>query len=382
MCGENLVYSNLVLRKKILQRNMSVYDNRGNELLIVPSNIINDALSHLCELYVYKAWQLVGYHGRKELYDLIENPIDFNSIFYYDDVQQNRTNQEEGIILPVDNINRVKNVLKLLKNTTEHKNEINYENTSIFYINRILMLLNIYEKKYFIPFVALETPIKNHEYYNLHYSVDKVINTSLVHREFIILGSQEFRFLLEIQQSASNHIKILSPEGILFQYAHITDIKDVKLKEKFQNLNEYLDDDMIYFYVSPEESNTIVEEQKKASEIPSKEEQNEVESDDQGPVINFGLGVSNGFPRRLSLIRILVLLIYGSIFIPFISIVIFKHDIVLSNILGITVLTLTIIIAIGIYSIDKPFLESYVAGQIVIIITLFIIECACLYLIY
>jgi len=381
MCDENLVYSNLVLRKKILQRNMSVYDNRGNELLIVPSNIINDALSHLCELYVYKAWQLIGYQGRTELYDLIENPINFNSIFYYDGIQQNGMNQEEEILFPTDEINRVKNVLKLLKNTTEHKNEINYENTSIFYINRILMLLNIYEKKYFIPFVALETPVKNHEYYNLHYSVDKITNTSLVHREFIILGSQGFSFPLEIQQSASNHIKILSPEGLIFQYAYITGIKDPKLNEKFQNFFEYLDDNMIYFYISPEESNIIVEEWEKFSEILSRKEMEDINTDIQVPAINFGIGVDNGFPRRLSLIRILVLLMYGSIFIPAITIVIFKHDIVLSNLLGIAGLTLTII-AIGLYSIDKSLLKLYFTGHISLIIIFFIIECLCLYFIY
>jgi len=384
---------------------MSVYDNSGNKLLIIPSHVIGEALSHLCEFYIDKAWQLVGYHGRKELYDLIENPIDFNSIFYYDDIQ-NGINQEKEIHSLDDEINRIKNVLELLGNsdgTTDyrqlqpllehtedkgihldnekHKNEDNHKNTSIFYLDCVLMLASIYED-YFIPFVSLETPVKNHEYYHLHYSVDKITNTSLVRREFIILGSQEFRFLLEIQQSASNHIKILSPEGILFQYAHIANIKDPILKEKFQNLNEYLDDDMIYFYISPKESNIIVEEQKKASEIPSNEEQNEVESDDQGPLIKCGLGVSNGFPRRLSLIRILVLLMYCSILIPFITIVIFKHDIVLSNLLGIAVLTLTIIIAIGIYSIDKPLLELFAAGHISLIIIFFIIECLCLYFIY
>jgi hypothetical protein len=65
---------------------------------------------------------------------------------------------------------------------------------------------------------------------------------------------------------------------------------------------------------------------------------------------------------------------YVSIFIPTIAIIFFNHDFVLSNVIGVFVLTLTIIIALGIYSMDKPFLVEYVAVQIVIVTFLLILE--------
>ncbi|MBU7047504.1 MAG: hypothetical protein HXS54_13805 [Theionarchaea archaeon] len=44
----------------------------------------------------------------------------------------------------------------------------------------------------------------------------------MIHRLFLLFGFQSLYFPLEVEESASNHIMILSPEGTLFQHAGVS----------------------------------------------------------------------------------------------------------------------------------------------------------------
>lgn len=356
-----MIYSQLIPRKKKLQRNMSVFDNRGNELPIIPSDVVEKSLILICDYYLYQAGEQANQHEKPLLSGFMDKSINFGDIFCYDD----------------DEIahNTIKTVIKEIKELTVKIEKINNKSRCFSYIERIYMLVGIYED-FYIPFVKLTNPIGINECFSLNYSIDTTLSQekkeSLIRKRFSVFGLDTITINLEIVENISNHIKILSPEGILFSHAGISGFQDENLKSKYGNLDKYLDNNMIYFNIPKSDSTKISEERLTIPEDPTK------------PIhmINVNLSVSKNFPIKPSLIRTLVLLMYISIFIPAFTVILFNQDLILSNILGIAVLTLTIIIAIGIYSIDKPFLELYATRQIFIITILFFIECVCLYFNY
>jgi hypothetical protein len=356
----DLLYSQLIPRTKTLQRNMSVFDNQGNELSIIPSDVIEKSLSAICDFYMFKAWEYADKSELPFISRFFEHPVDFGDIFCHDD----ETTHE-----------KIKAIVNQINYITLNVEKIDKNSRCFSYIERIYVLVGIYEKLY-IPFVKLNNSIAGNECFSLNYSIDKVLSqekkVTLIRRKFWVFGFDTITINLEIEENVSNHIKILSPEGILFSHAGISGLQDENLIRKYGNLDYYLDNDMIYFNIPKKDSSKIFEDRRIRTEDPQK----------PVPKINLDMSVSKDFPMKLSLIRILVFLMYVSIFIPAIAIVGFNHGIVLTNLLGIAVLTLTIIIAIGIYSIDKPFLELYAAGQILLVIIFFIIECLCLYFKY
>lgn len=358
--NRSLLYSQLIPHEKKLQRDLSVFDNKGNNLVIIPSHIIQRALSSICDYYIYKAWQKASTPELKYIYNVIENPINFNEVFCYDD--------EDKIH---ENINLIYNQIK---DIVSHFEEQYKESKSYLFIQRIFMFINIY-RYFYIPFVELETPIKNLECYSLEYSIEKLTKKSIVRKRFYIFGFDTISIRFEIEKKASNHIKILSPHGILFLDANVIGLKNEDLIRKYQNLNPYLDENMIYFNIPEKDSVKIVEEWGKNDEESSEDlNENDSELKSEGPLITINIGTSKKLPHRLSLMMVLIILMYVSIFIPTIAIIFFNHDFVLSNVIGVFVLTLTIIIALGIYSMDKPFLVEYVAVQIVIVTFLLILE--------
>ncbi|MGD2248371.1 MAG: hypothetical protein PVF58_08180 [Candidatus Methanofastidiosia archaeon] len=102
----------------------------------------------------------------------------------------------------------------------------------------------------------------------------------------------------------------------------------------------------------------------------------------RGPTVKANLGISRNFPRRLSMIRILTILMYLAIFIPSIALLGFDHHIDFSVLIGTMILVVTILISLAVYAMDKTFLHEHIAMQIIIILFLFVAEIGLLYIFF
>lgn len=369
-----LHYAHLSPRVKEVQRNLSVYNNKGNRLSIVPSYVVEKTLCEICEYYTSKANEIVDEEENRIINELIDDPIDFSTVFCYD----NGESQAQ-----IQSIHQRMSRIALNLETAGKENR-----TSYFYIDRILILVHTY-KNFFIPLVELDTPAGQGECFSLDYSVENLREKSMIHRLFLLFGFQSLYFPLEVEESASNHIMILSPEGTLFQHAGVSGIEETEIKEKYRDLRKSLDDDLIYFRIPPEDADIIYEcwrlstseesVESPQAHNPTSSTENNTDREKGGPTIEVKIGISRDFPWRLSLIRILTLLMYLSIFIPAVTLLIFKSCTDFSVLMGTMILVVTILISLGIYAMDKTFLHEYIAAQVIILLFLFIVEVACLH---
>jgi hypothetical protein len=373
--NERLKYAKIDQRKKEVQRNLSIYDNRGNELLTVPSYIVEKALQGICRHYVSEAHRIADIEEKKMLDEIVSSPIDFDIIFSHDD----RKNTKE---ITQKAKERLKRIALGLKKSEEIPPENPY-----FYINRILSLISPYEDLY-IPIVQLEKPVRGEDCFSISYSVENLQEQHISSRWFLLFGSLSISIPLELKRLVPNHIMILSPNGLLFQQAGITGLEGTLIEEKYKDLSKYLDDDMIHFHVSLEDTEIVYQAQSKSvteTTVATDSNSNSNQTTDEstrakGPEIEFSLGISRNFLQRPSLIRMLIFLMYLSLLIPTLAQGVFHSHISSALLMETMIIEVTILVSIGVYSMDKPFLPEYIATQVMILLVLLIIETSCLYL--
>ena len=313
--NERLKYAKIDQRKKGVQRNLSIYDNRGYELSTIPSYIVGKALGGICRHYVSEAYRIANDEEKKMLDEIVSSPIDFDTIFSHDD----RKNTKKII---QDAKERLKRIALGLKKSEEIPPENPY-----FYVNRVLSLISPYEDLY-IPIVQLEKPVRGEDCFSISYSVENLQEQHISSRWFLLFGNLSISIPLELKRHVPNHIMILSPNGLLFQQAGITSLEGTPIEEKYKDLSKYLDDDMIYFHVSLEDTETVYQAQSESvkettvatgSDSSSSSNSNQTTDEStraKGPEIEFSLGISRNFLQRPSLIRMLIFLMYLSLLIP------------------------------------------------------------------
>lgn len=377
----SLKYVRLSPRVKKVQRNLSVYDSRRNRLAIVPSYLVEKALCRICEYYILKATEIVDQEEDTILHEFTDTSINFDTVFCHDDEGNSHEESDQN-----DNIAIHQKIKRIASNLEKAGKE---DKNSYFYINRILMLVRIY-KWFYLPIVELEIPEKQEKSFFLSYSVENLREESIIYRLFLIFGFQQIYFPLEVEESASNHIMILSPEGTLFRHAGVSGLKGTEIESKYKDLSKKLDDDMVYCHIPPEDADIIYERwfQSISNEKINSNSDNHpsvnrnAHRENEGPAIEAKIGISRDFPKRLSLIRILVILMYLAIFIPVYSLVIFNSHMSSSLVMETLILEVTILISLGVYAMDKTFLHEYIAAQIIILFTLFILEIILLSMFY
>lgn len=287
--SHKLKYVGLTPRKKKVQRNLSVYDNMRNRTAVIPSGIVEEALCEICDYYVTKANETVDKDEDRIIGELLNNRIDFSTIFCH--------NGNEEVISTIHQ--RIARIASQLEESGKEDRD------SYFFINRILALVGVYDG-FYIPIVMLNTPVEKGECFIVSYSVENLEEESMTHRSFYFTGTLNISFRLEVEESvAALHKR-------------------------------------------------------------------------EGPRIEVSFGISRNFPWRLSLVRILTILLYISIFIPAIALFVFRCNIDSSIFIETMILVVTILISLGIYAIDRTFLHEYIASQIILLITLFIAEVVCL----
>ncbi len=224
-----LRYIRLTTRKKEVQRNLSVYDNMGNELPIVPSYLVEKALSRICENYVTKAYELANDNEKMQIGELSINPIDFSAIFRYDGDKDTTANAQE----------RIRRTAMALNS----KEKITISDP-IFYINRVLALVSIYSE-FYIPTVELETHLKQNERILLNFSVENLDKDPMDLRRFLLTGNLPISVGIGVEESVSNHFMVLSPKGLVFRDACISGIEGTTLEGKYKDLSKFLDDNIL-----------------------------------------------------------------------------------------------------------------------------------------
>ena len=331
---------------------------------------MEDALSKICEFYVLKALEIANDIEKRIINESINNSIKFSSIFCHDSDKN-------------DIQNLLDKIRKIAVNL-EEKEEITNRDP-VFYINRIFTLVTIYEE-FYVPIVELETPLEERRCLSLICSVENLRKSPMTLRWFLLTGILPVSIDLEIEQSASNHIRIFSPKGLVFRHACISGIEGTRVASKYGDLKEFLDDSMIYFYIAPEDAKEIHELRNKSTEdkifhndiTPSSQCETTTDKKKKGPTIEISMGISRNSPKRPSLIRILTTMMYISIFVPSIALFVFNSHVDSSLIIETMILEVTILVSLGVYSMDKPFLHEYIGMQVVILLFLFIVELFCL----
>ena len=95
--GDKLKYLRLDPRKKEVQRNLSVYNNEGSRLPIVPSYIVEKSFCMICQHYISKAHELAAGKEKAIVNRLKRNPIKFDTIFCYGGDKNTILNARERI---------------------------------------------------------------------------------------------------------------------------------------------------------------------------------------------------------------------------------------------------------------------------------------------
>lgn len=287
----------LAPRLKKVQRNLSVYDRMRNRLTIVPSDLVHEALGQICTFYLSKARDLTG-DTHKESFDKLIEEIDFSDVFSY------RSNPE----VVEEILNRIKNFAHNLESVSLKSPE--ELKKALFYINRVNQLIRIY-KYFYIPIVKLEESLKPRDCVLISYFIENLVEKPQQMRNLSLYlwGYLGISFPLELEPKASNHIRILSPPGMMFREAGIPHLEESTFINTYSNLDAFLDDDMVYFHVPKREASEIMRQQRKKLE----EEEDQIN-------INVSIGVSSNFPWSPSLIRTLTFLMYVAVFLPLITI--------------------------------------------------------------
>lgn len=337
-------------RRKKVQRNLSVNDRKRHQLTVVPTELVNKAFVNICEFYLSEAIQSAKYVHKEPFDGLIRDHINFCDVFSYD--------SEPALIQEI--LDKLRRIIVSLESKSESS-----ENNFLTYLRRIYFLVSTY-RSFYIPIVKLEEPLEPRDCTFISYSVENLTKPSMSNRTLYLKGALSLSFPLEPETGASNHIRILSSPGLMFREAGISGLEDAPdLHEMYADLDRLLDDDMVYFHMPKKRANEI----RKLQEKKIVEERDEIK-------IKVSLGVDKDFPKRFSLVKNLVFLMYALAIIPLWAFLFPYKDFMFGFRLVSTsvLITLAILVSLAVYSMDKRFLHDYLAGQVIILIVIHIAE--------
>ncbi len=341
--ANNLKCIRLAARRKTVQRNLSVHDREGNRLALIPSDLVHNALCNICKYYLDEARRRAG-NAYTKLFDKLIQDMDFSKVFAYESDPE----EVQG------NIDTLMSFLSMLKSRPPKSLD-----SILFYMRRIYYLIRTY-KHFYIPIVKLEKALVPRDCILINYHIENLVKGQEQMRgwKLYTFGVLDISLPLELEPTASNHIRILTPPGMVFCKAGIPKVP------AYASLDRFMDDDMVYFHIPKEKANEIMQKQTK-----------KIEREEGYITLDVTIGISSSFSRP-SLIRALSSLTYISVFLPLIAFFspwnafIFGYSIISNSVLMI----FTILISLAVYSMNKRFLHDYLVGQIMILSTFFIFE--------
>lgn len=323
----------LPARERKAQRNMIVKDCSHRNLVFIPTDCSATLLVGTFSRMLNEAGKLVNEHDQRA-FKSIRNDIEPNVIkaFIYDPEQ-----------CDIDYaLDKVYSMLELESiRSPDFMREV--------FI--LLELLEQYKEGNYRPLIRLPDPLESQDHALIHLSMEKV-------KEFLIKPWERFKTLLKfglsgrltftpdiyIHPGTSNHIRIYAPAGMIIKDAEFT-IFNKTLK---RYLGDYFDEKCFYFHFNPEESEFMYK-------------------------FRGNFNVMFGLSRKglhFGLLPLLSLLLWATIISPVFFDVLHSPSLILA-LLGISA---TILVAIGIYAIEKKILKRFIITQIMLVYLFFAAE--------
>lgn len=333
----------LPARERKTQRNMKVEDALNRTIVFIPSSSSTHLLEKACTHIIEEANKHLDAH-QKEVYKKIKDGIKPNliKVFTY------KPDPEE--------IKSVCTTMGTIFESETLKSKKFMEEISI-----LVKILEHYNDGLYYPLVTLFEPLEPRTYTLLKLSVER-LREYLSQRwerfkvllKFGFLGSFTFSWQPELYPDISNHVRIYAPEGLVIRNVEFDmsqpeeSAEKMNLKELEKDLNEkkkdYFDEKCFYIQLGPEESKTMC---------------NCTHFN-----IDFGLR-KKGF--HLSLLQLLSLFLWLTVISPLFFDELRNH----SSILTLLTLSVTILVAIGIYALDKKIVNHFITTQVVLVFLVF-----------
>lgn len=339
----------LPARKREIQRNMKVEDSSKRNLVFIPSSSSTAIFTTACTAILEESDRTLDKRQKdafKEIRDSVEP--DLRKVFTYNPKDEDI----ESVYRRICDIPE-REILKSEKFNRE--------------IIPLIELLEQYNKGLYYPLVSFPEPLKPRSYTLIVLSVERLreyLNekwgrfTTLA--KFGLLGRFTFSFEPELHPDISNHVRIYAPEGLLirdvefdlFEQQGDSNEKENRQSELEEKLNNgkknYFDERCFHVQIGPEDSTIIY---------------------NCNPHFNLTFGLSKkGF--HLGLLPLLSLFLWLTIMSPLFFEVLRSAQ----YILMLLTLSVTILVAIGIYALDKKIVNHYIITQIMLAFLVFIAE--------
>jgi hypothetical protein len=343
--NQNVSLLPLPARERKLQRNMKVEDFSNQNLVFIPSSSSTDHFVKLSTTILDEsAKNLI--ESQKFVFNTIRRNIqpDLPKVFKY----KPDKNDIESVY---------KNVGTILQ--TEALKSIKFMGEMF----PLIELIKQYHNGLYYPVVALREPLQPHSYTLIKVSVERLKeflkskkNWFKTFATFSLIGRLTLSFVPRIYPGVSNHVRIYAPEGLVmrdveFDLSNKEEKKNqIKILEKELNeeKKDYFDEKCFYIQLGPENS-TLMYGCKTH--------------------INIKFGFSKkGF--HLGLLPLLSFFLWLTIVSPIVFPVLRDPQFILM----LLTLSVTILVAIGIYALDKKIVNHYIVTQVVLAFMVFVAE--------
>lgn len=343
--NQNVSLLPIPARERKTQRNMKVEDFSNQNLVFIPSSSSTDLFVELCTTILDEsAKNLI--QSQKIVFNTIRENIDpyLPKVFKYkpdkDDIESAYKNV--GTILQTEPLKSIKFMGELFP---------------------LIELIKQYHNGLYYPVVALREPLQPHCYTLIKLSVERLKEFLKSKKEqfitlahFGLMGRFTFSFAPELHPGISNHVRIYAPQGLVirdveFDLSNQGEKKN-QIKKLEKELNEgkkdYFDEKCFYVQLGPEDS-TMMHDSKTHLNI------------------KFGLS-KKGF--HLGLLPLLTFFLWLTIVSPILFPVLRDPQFILM----LLALSVTILVAIGIYALDKKIVNHYIVIQVVLVFVVFVAE--------
>ena len=339
----------LPARERKTQRNMKVEDASNRDLVFIPSFSSADLLVGACATILEKSSTYLD-EPQKTVFQNIRESVEPGLIKVF-------TYKPD----PTDIASVCSIIEAIPKMEIPKSKEFSRE------ILPLVELLEQYNNGLYYPLVALSEPLEPRNYTQVTLSVERLReylrnkwDRFITLLKFGLSGRFTFSYEPELHPGISNHVGIYAPEGLLIRdvefdlLANPRDSDDVKnlTQALKKNLNEEkmenFDERCFYVQLGPTESTIMCNCTTRFN-------------------IMFGLS-KKGF--HLGLLPLLCLFLWLTIISP----LFFDALISTQFILMLLTLSVTILVAIGIYAIDKKIVNHYIITQVSIVFLAFVVE--------
>lgn len=336
----------LSARERKTQRNMKVEDSSKRNLVFIPSSSSTEIFKKACTLILEKADNHLDKH-QKGAFAEIKKKIEPNlsEVFKYKpDAQKIKSVYED--------------TGKIFEKETSEKETFEEAKEFLREIFPLVEIVKQYNNGLYYPLVALPEPFKSHNYMFVKSSVERLGEYPQYVKErlriltsFGLFGRFTFSLVPELHPGISNHVRVYAPEGLLIRdvgfdlsspsenSSREDDPRELEEQLNREKKNNF-DEKCFYIQLGPQESTTMCR---------------------CGAYFNVEFGLSKkGF--HIGILPLLSFFLWLTVISP----MFFKSLQTTHFILMVLALSVTILVAIGVYAIDKKIVNHYIVTHVVL----------------